>query len=162
MNEPMNENSLSNNMVNTFMEDGDYLWIGTEGGLNQYNKKDGTFKRFVHDPQKSTSIGANAVWAVCKSKQGNLWVGTWAGGLNLFNYKNETFTHYYHDPDDNKSLSNNNIFSIIEDSNANIWIGTIGGGLTMYNPIDKTFTTYNQANSNIGNYISTNNRGKEW
>ncbi len=151
-NEPGNKNSLSNNMVNAFMEDGDYLWIGTEGGLNQYNKKDGTFKRFVHDPQISTSIGADAVWAVCKVKQGNLWVGAWSGGLNLFNYKNETFTHYYHNPEDNKSLSNNNIFSIIEDSNNNIWIGTIGGGITMYNPVDKTFTTYNQANSIINNY----------
>lgn len=155
MNEPGNKNSLSNNMVNSFMEDGDYLWIGTEGGLNQYNKKDGTFKRFVHNPQISTSIGADAVWAVCKAKHGNLWVGAWAGGLNLFNYKNETFTHYYQNPNDNKSLSNNNIFSIIEDTSANIWIGTIGGGITMYNPVDKTFTTYNQANSNINNYISS-------
>lgn len=153
INEPGNKNSLSNNMVNAFMEDGDYLWIGTEGGLNQYNKKDGTFKRFVHDPQISTSIGADAVWAVCKAKQGNLWVGAWAGGLNLFNYKNETFTHYYQNTNDNKSLSNNNIFTIIEDYNANIWIGTIGGGITMYNPIDKTFTTYNQANSSVNNYI---------
>jgi ligand-binding sensor domain-containing protein/signal transduction histidine kinase len=152
MNEPGNKNSLSNNMVNAFMEDGDYLWIGTEGGLNQYNKKDGTFKLFVHDPQISTSIGADAVWAVCKAKQGDLWVGTWAGGLNLFNYKNETFTHYYQNKDVNKSLSNNNIFSIIEDSDNNIWIGTIGGGITRYNPADKTFTTYNQTNSSINNY----------
>ena len=155
MNEPMNENSLSNNMVNAFAEDGDYLWIGTEGGLNRYNKKDRTFKQFVHDSQISTSIGANAVWAVCKPEKGNLWVGSWAGGLNLFNYKNETFTHYYYNPDDNNSLSNNNIFSIIEDSNANIWIGTVGGGITMYNPDDKTYTTYNKTNSNIDNYIST-------
>jgi ligand-binding sensor domain-containing protein/signal transduction histidine kinase len=155
MNEPMNKYSLSNNMVNAFMEDGDYLWIGTEGGLSQYNKKDGTVKRFVHDPQISTSIGANAVWAVCKAKQGNLWVGAWSGGLNLFNYKNETFTHYYHNTNDNKSLSSNNIFSIIEDTNANIWIGTIGGGISMYNSVDKTFTTFNRTNSNIDNYIST-------
>ena len=154
-NEPMNEYSLSNNMVNVFLEDGDYLWIGTEGGLSKYNKKDGTIKRFVHDPQISTSIGANAVWAVCKAKQGNLWVGAWAGGLNLFNYKNETFTHYYHNPEDNKSLINNNIFSIIEDLNANIWIGTIGGGISVYKPVDKTFTTFNRTNSNIDNYIST-------
>ena len=152
MNEPGNKNSLSNNMVNAFLEDGDYMWIGTEGGLNQYNKKDGTFKRFVHDPQISASIGADAVWAICKAKQGDLWVGTWAGGLNLFNYKNETFTHYYQNKNVNKSLSNNNIFSIAEDADNNIWIGTIGGGITMYNPADKTFTTYNQANSNIKNY----------
>ncbi len=154
-NEPMNENSLSNNMVNAFLEDGDYLWIGTEGGLNQYNKNNGTFKRFVHDPQTPTSIGSNAVWAICKTTKGDLWVGTWAGGLNLFINKNETFTHYYHDSEDSNSLSNNNIFSITEDSNANIWIGTIGGGISVFNPVDKTFKTYNKTNSNIDNYIST-------
>ncbi|MBN2635115.1 MAG: hypothetical protein JXR61_02510 [Prolixibacteraceae bacterium] len=152
-NQPGSSNSLSNNMVNTFMEDGDYMWIGTEGGLNRYNKNDGTFKRFTHDPQSPASIGSNAVWAICKTTLGDLWVGNWAGGLNLFNYNNETFTHFYRNSENNNSLSNNNIFSITEDSNANIWIGTIGGGISVYNPTNKTFTTYNLENSNLGDYI---------
>ncbi len=39
-NEPGAKNSLSNNQVNVFLEENNFLWIGTEGGLNRYNKKD--------------------------------------------------------------------------------------------------------------------------
>ncbi|MFO7659246.1 MAG: two-component regulator propeller domain-containing protein, partial [Bacteroidales bacterium] len=155
INNPKDNNSLNNSLVNVFSEDGDYLWIGTEGGLNRYNKNDGTFKHFINDPLLPTSIGANAVWALCKDKTGNLWIGTWAGGLNLFDNKTETFSHFYYNPNNKKGISNNNIFSIIEDSKANLWIGTMGGGLNMYNPRDKIFTIYNQANSSIINNYCT-------
>ncbi|MGD1045430.1 MAG: two-component regulator propeller domain-containing protein [Bacteroidota bacterium] len=148
-NEPGNKNSLSNNQVDAFLEDNDFIWIGTEGGLNRYDKKDGTFKHYVHNPLDPTTIGANAVWALYKDKRGNLWVGTWAGGLNLFNYKTETFTHYYYNPKDSNSISSNNIFSILEDMKGNLWIGTMSGGLNLFNRDKKIFRHYMQSNSGI-------------
>ncbi len=81
MSEPGSKNSLINKQVNTFLDEGDILWIGTEGGLDRYNKKDDTFKHFVHNPLNKKSIGSNSVWALSKDKRGNLWVGTWAGAL---------------------------------------------------------------------------------
>jgi PAS domain S-box-containing protein len=148
------KSSLSNNQVNTFLEDNDFLWIGTEGGLNLYNKKDDTFKHYVHDPLNKRSIGSNAVWAICKDKKGNLWVGTWGGGLNKFDYKTETFEHFYNNPDDTNSISSNNMFAIFEDSKGNLWIGTMGGGLNMFDYKHKRFIRYTESNSNIyRNYV---------
>jgi PAS domain S-box-containing protein len=148
------KNSLSNNQVNTFLEDNDFLWIGTEGGLNRYNKKDDTFKQYLHDPLNKQSIGSNAVWAICKDKKGNLWVGTWGGGLNRFDYKNETFEHYYNDPKDTNSIGSNNIFSIFEDSRGNLWIGTMGGGLNMFDYKNNRFVRYTESNSHLyTNYV---------
>jgi PAS domain S-box-containing protein len=143
------KNSLCNNSVNAFSEENDYLWIGTGGGLDRYNKRDDTFKHYVHDPLNKKSIGSDAVWAICKDKRGNLWVGTWGGGLNRFDYKTETFEHYYNDPKDTNSIGSNNMFSIFEDNRENLWIGTMGGGLNMFDRKKKTFIRYNQSNSGI-------------
>ena len=144
-----NKRSLNNSQVNTFMEEEDFLWIGTEGGLNRYNKRKDTFTHFVNNPSDKRSIGSNAVWAICKDKHENLWVGTWGGGLNKFNYKTETFEHYYNDPKDTNSIGSNNIFSIIEDSRGNLLIGTIGGGLNIFDRKKKVFTRFNNSNSGI-------------
>jgi len=152
--EPGSKNSLNNDRVNVFLEENNYLWIGTEGGLNRYNKKDGAFKSYVHDPLNIKSIGSNAVWALCKDKQGNLWVGTWGGGLNRFDYNTETFEHYYHDVKDTNSIGSNNMFSIFEDSKENLWVGTMGGGLNIFDRKRKIFTSYNISNSTIyTNYV---------
>jgi ligand-binding sensor domain-containing protein len=148
--------SLNNSQVNTFLEEEDFLWIGTEGGLNRYNKREDTFTHFVNIPSDKKSIGSNAVWAICKDKLGNLWVGTWGGGLNRFDYKTETFEHYYNDPKDTNSIGSNNIFSIIEDRKGTLWIGTMGGGLNMFDLKKKVFTSYINSNSGINtNYVSS-------
>ncbi|MBP8975598.1 MAG: hypothetical protein KBG83_02675, partial [Bacteroidetes bacterium] len=143
------KNTLSNKQVNTFLEEGDDLWIGTEGGLNRYNRKTGIFKHYIHNPRDQRSIGANSVWAICKDRQGNLWIGTWGGGLNKFNYGTETFTHYYHNPDDSTSIGSNNMFSIYEDREGNLWIGTMGGGLNLFDRRTGKFTRFTIFNSNI-------------
>jgi ligand-binding sensor domain-containing protein len=54
--EPGNKNSLSNNQVNCFLEDGNLLWIGTEGGLNRYNRKDESFKHYLHNPSDKKQL----------------------------------------------------------------------------------------------------------
>ena len=146
---PNNKNALIHNYVNVFLEDEKYLWIGTEGGLSRYNKKNKDFKHFIHDPNDSGSISSNAVWALCKDRFGDLWVGTWAGGLNRFNSETGTFEHFYHHPEDPKSIGSNNVFSIYEDTGGILWVGTMGGGLSRYNRQNKSFTNYNTNNSNI-------------
>lgn len=165
-NDPQNKNSLSNNQVNVFFEDNNFLWIGTEEGLNRYNKNDGTFKHFVNKPSDKTSIGSNSVWAVYKDRSASFWVGTWAGGLNKFDYKTETFTHYYFNPKDTFSLSNNNIFSILEDSKGNFWIGTMGGGLNLFDRDNNIFYSYNDKDLNIyTNYVESiveTKKGELW
>jgi PAS domain S-box-containing protein len=154
MSEPGIKNSLGNNSVNAFFEENGFLWIATGGGLDRYNKRDGTFKHYVHDPLNKKSIGSDAVWCIVKDKQGNLWVGTWGGGLNRFDYTTETFEHYYNDPGDTTSIGSNNIFSVVEDSRGNLWIGTMGGGLNIFDKKKKIFTRYVVSNSNINsNYI---------
>lgn len=153
-NEPGEKNSLCNNQVNVFLEEGSVLWIGTEEGLNRWDRKRNMFKHYTHNPSDKKSLGANAVWALCKDRFGNLWVGTWGGGLNKYDYKTETFEHFYHNPDDSTSIGSNNIFSILEDSQGNLWIGTMGGGLNLFDYKNKKFIRYHNLNSGLStNYV---------
>ncbi len=147
--EPGFKNSLSNNQVNCFFEDDNILWIGTEGGLNRYNRKDDTFKHYFHDPIDRKTISSNNVLSICKDRYGSLWIGTWGGGLNRFDYATETFEHYYNDPNDTNSISSNDIFSVIEDRDGYLWIGTLGGGLNMFDRTNKRFVRLTTQNSGI-------------
>lgn len=152
--EPGNSNSLGSNLVNTFLEDENYVWIGTEGGLDRYDKAACTFKHFAHNPSDKTSISSNAVWALKKDSKETLWVGTYDGGLNKFNCKTEAFSHYVFNASDTNSLSSNNVYSLLKDRKGNLWIGTMGGGLNLFDKSNGTFKSFKQGNSNIyTNYV---------
>ena len=76
-NDSTNPGSLSNNDVHAIYEDSKgYLWIGTDGGLNKYDKSTGSFIRYLHDPNNHRSIGSNSVWAIDEDSTGDLWIAT--------------------------------------------------------------------------------------
>ncbi|MHB1687658.1 MAG: ligand-binding sensor domain-containing protein [Ignavibacteriaceae bacterium] len=144
-----NPNSLSSNIIQSIFEDrSGRLWIGTEVGLDLYDKKNNKFITFVNDPNNPNSLSNNQVQScIYQDRNGFLWVGTW-GGLNritepqnpndysprqLAGYK---FTLYQNLYNDSFSLSDNRVISICEDKQGNLWIGTYGGGLNKL-PVDQ-------------------------
>ncbi len=133
---------ISNNIVNVFYEDEAYLWIGTEGGLDRYNKETGVTRHFKYDPDNPRSLGSSSIFAITKDSRGNLWVGTWNGGLNLYNYKDQNFTRYCSDISQPGSLLSDNVFSIFEDNKSNLWIGTIREGLSVYDYDNNRFIDF--------------------
>jgi len=135
-------NSLNSNKVNTFYEEGENLWIGTENGLNIYIRKNNKWLHFTHNKKDKSSISSNAVWAIFRDSRKNMWIGTWAGGLNLFEDKKKTFTHYLHNKGDKSGISSNNIFDITEDKGGVLWVPTMGGGLDRFDYKTKTFKAY--------------------
>lgn len=134
-----NKNSLSYNDVRAFCEDNQgNIYIGTDGGgLDIYNKAKNTFKHHRYNPFDSKSIGADAVLDITQTRNGTLFVGTWAGGLNLMN-GDGSFTRYNHTASLN-SISSDYVQKLFEDSNGNIWIGTYYGGLNIFDAKTKQF-----------------------
>jgi signal transduction histidine kinase/ligand-binding sensor domain-containing protein/DNA-binding response OmpR family regulator len=134
------DHSIIDNQINTFLDETEYLWIGTESGLSRYNKKTKRYTHFRYDPKNIHSIGSDAVSIIYRDKQNQLWIGCWNGGLNLFNEKTQSFQVYKHDEKNLASISNNNVFSIFEDSKNRFWIGTVGGYLNLFDRRNKTFS----------------------
>ena len=101
----------------------DTLWIGTKDhGIFLFNKKTGTIKRFVNNPNDSNTVSCNDIYALQIDKYGNLWVGT-KMGLDKFNLKNNKIYHY----NENNGLSSNWVRSLQIDDENNIWISTSNG-----------------------------------
>lgn len=146
--------ALSSNFVNSFFEEEDFLWVGTDMGLNQVNKKTGKIKTFLNDPLNPRSISSNWIQAILKDSRGNLWIGTRGGGLNKFSYQSGTFTRFLNDPMDSSSLLSNSIFSIYEDKKKNLWLGSLEGGLILFDRDKLSFKNYNNNPSNSPSYVT--------
>lgn len=145
-------NTIKNNLVNSILEDAEFIYIGTEGGLDVYNKHSGIYKHYEYVENDESSLSANPVYSLIKDRKGNVWVGTWSGGLNLFNPHKGTFKRFLPNSKSN-SISNANVFAVCEDNYGNIWVGTLGGGLNRYNRITEHFTEYSLRK---GNFSSNN------
>ncbi len=141
------QTSLSHNLVNAIIEDDKNVYIGTDGGLNIMDKKTGKFRIYRHNINDKKGLTSDAIYALCKDRKGNIWIGTWLGGVNVYNPKTGTFKHFLADGKPS-SLSNANVFSIFEDNQGFIWIGTIGGGLNRYDYNTNTFKCYKNDKNN--------------
>ena len=163
--------SLSNNLVRAIYQDHEgVIWIGTgspfyenaqggAGGLDRFDRKTGTFKSYLHDPNNPNSISDNHVRAIFEDSKGNFWVGTAGDGLQTLNRATGVFTHYDYDPAHPEKLSRpplgtalnyvaDHITSITEDNAGRIWIITMEGGINVYDPSTKKVTHYgNDKNS---------------
>ena len=90
-----------------------YLWLGTEAGLYRF---DGL--HFVGwEPSFGEQILGSAVWSLCTSKDGSLWIGFSSGGISqLRNGHVKNYSHADGVPD-------GGILSIVEDGEGSIWAG---------------------------------------
>ena len=94
-----------------------YLWIGTTGGLVQF---DGS--RFhLYDHATTPALADNSVFCILIARDGSLWIGTDGGGLA--HLQDGVFTAY----SQANGLSNSFVRSLIEDEQGRIWIGTDNG-----------------------------------
>ena len=158
--------SLSCNKVRALYEDkaGD-LWIGTgfpfdnikEGGLNRFNRKTGTFTRYMNDPKNRQSLIDDKVRAIFEDSYGNFWIGTQGDGLHTMDRKTGLFTRHTYNPAKPDQLSRtankggyDHITFITEDADKKIWIGTLLNGIIRYDPLTKKIARYGNNDNKEG------------
>jgi len=149
--------SLSFSDVNSFAEDKlGNLWIGTNGGgLVYFDRKNNTFKKYLHDANNPNSLTNNVVVCMYIDHAQKLWIGTYFGGLDSFDGK--TFTHYKHNEAQPGSISEDRICAITEDSEHHLLVGTLSVGFNVMDSKTQTFShyVYNPAENAIhSNYVS--------
>ncbi len=101
------------------------MWIGTQMGLYQLDKKSGDY-RYVDLPVESPYI-----CALYQRDDSILYIGTRGSGLLVYNLYKEKFIHQYRT--DNCALISNNIYTIIPRQDGNLLMGT-EDGITIYSP----------------------------
>jgi len=156
--------SLSYNVVRSLYEDHQgVLWIGTGfpflplkgGGLNRFDRKTGTFTRYMHDPNNPHSLINDKIRAIFEDSRGVFWIGTQGDGLHIMDRKTGSFTRLTYDPNHPEKLSRppvnkgnymDHITFITEDMTGVIWIGTYAAGINRYDPVTKKITHYQSGN----------------
>ena len=140
---PSATTNLQLNLVWSFWEDRDgSLWIGTQEGLNCWDRSRNLWKQYTTDTPGPMRLNSNRVRVVIQDRSGMLWIGTNGGGLNRFDLKRGVCTVFRHDPADPRSLSHDEIRAIFEDRFGDLWIGTHGGGLNRFDRRSQTFTVF--------------------
>jgi signal transduction histidine kinase/ligand-binding sensor domain-containing protein/DNA-binding response OmpR family regulator len=152
LNDPKNDNSLSNN--NTYrvlLDKSGSLWVGTwGGGLNQFNTQTQNFKRYVLSSADNLNYINKVVLSIEQDRSGVIWFGT-EGGVYRINTQKKQFNNITYQFNKPNSLLNTNIISILKDSNKALWVGTKDGGLEYSVDDAKTFIKVNLPFSNIAN-----------
>lgn len=105
----------SNCFVNSLLADSLYVWIGLEGELLRYSKKQCKVER--------TDIAyGNSIKSLAKDIYSNLLIGT-DNGLFVLD-TTEHLTHIVHNAKYSNSLVGNIVWSLFSDRQGNVWIGS--------------------------------------
>lgn len=107
-------------------------WLATESGIFVYNTSLKTFFQLKKNLSDPYSLSDNAVYTLCKDKEGGMWAGTYFGGINYYSKQFAIFQKYFPDNSLN-SISGSVVREICKDSLGNLWIGTEDAGLNKMN-----------------------------
>ncbi|MEA1898345.1 MAG: histidine kinase, partial [Bacteroidota bacterium] len=142
----------SNGTLWVLEDHNEYIWVGTDRGVNAFHPDSMKIKSWVHNPRDPGSISSNQVWIIYEDSKHKLWFGT-DNGLNRYNRTEDNFTSYTYDPDDLKSIGANAVYGIYEDSKGRYWIGTMGGGLNLFDPLTEEFIKYDEKDGLPNNVV---------
>jgi len=157
--------SISSDQVTCTFEDSlGIMWIGTKEGLNRFDKRRQSFKRFYN---KNTPITANNfINVILEDQDGNLVLGT-NNGVEKFDRQTGEFSHL--DYDKSGILNNEVVLTLLTDRSGLLWIGYLRSGLVAYNPVDQEYNHYrsdpeksNSLSNNFVQYIYQDKRGYLW
>ncbi|PXY46925.1 hybrid sensor histidine kinase/response regulator transcription factor [Flavobacterium hydrophilum] len=126
-----NPKGISNNSINSIFEDSHQnLWFATENGLNLFDKKTRTFKKFT----TKNGLPSNVIYSILEDDTKNLWLTT-SKGLVKFNPNDKSVKIF---TTANGLLSDQfNYSSAFKDTNGDMYFGNLNGMIS-FNP--KNFT----------------------
>lgn len=135
------EDGLSQNTVyDIFQDSRDYIWVGTQGGLDKFNGYE--FFNYEFEAGDTNSIVEGWVSCIKENINGTLLLGTTTGNIGWFDPYDEIGGKYdiYKN---NKNIIKSPIRDILTYKNY-IFIGTSQSGLCRYNKTDSTSIWYNK------------------
>ncbi len=129
-------------------EDGNTLWIGSTGGLEQREATTG--KLITTFLNENSGLPDNTINTLLSDGMNGLWIGTGKGltHLSAGNTGADDDDTWQVFNTDNSGLPNNNIFSLSSDNQGGLWVGTNGGGLAHYRA-DGQWVVFDVSNSGL-------------
>lgn len=110
--------------VSSMVQNGNSLWLGTEGaGVIELTKNGDSWKvvhAYMHDETNPSSLAYNNVNSLLLQNN-RLWIGMYMGGLDCLNLETRRLEHYKAE-DANSRISSNHITKLIAAGDSGMWI----------------------------------------
>ena len=106
--------------------------LATSRGLVFADNNLNVVRHYKEEKSDLYALNDKSIRAVCKDREGNLWVGTVHEGVYVF-YKNNAEINYFY-PAAKYPQASQRLRTIVEDPDGIIWMGSENGGLTKYDP----------------------------
>ncbi len=105
------------------------MWIGSETGVYIYDLSDDSCIHLTSDVFDPYSISDNAIYSICKDRDGDVWLGSFFGGVNHYPDNTFRFKKYY--PTTRAgSLGGRRVREMCGSADGSkIWVGTEDAGL---------------------------------
>ncbi len=125
------EASLAASVVFALLEDGDAIWIGTDGGgLSRFDRKTETFTTWRASPLDPDKLSSDRVLALGRGLDGEIWAGTGDGLVNIVDRGTGRIRHLSPPgPPTQEPSSRAAIRCLALDPEGSMWVGTEGDGL---------------------------------
>jgi len=130
-----------NRIIDVVQDHKGFIWIGTDSGLNSFDRKNNKINTWRANPNNPNSLSHNNIFDIISDEQGNLWIGTLGGGLNYLDVESGVITAIQ---SNTSSVNNQDLFIYdLEFLNSNtLMIGTSGSGLLSYDIQSKKLSSY--------------------
>ncbi len=137
--------SISNKSINCIYEDTKHqLWIGTQNGLNRYNRKTNEFEQYFF---KKNNIyhKENDINSIVQLKENIYWIATKQGIFELNTLKKK-FSKISESVFFKNQRITGNFTTLFKEPKGNVWIGTQNTGIILYNSKRNSFSVYKKDN----------------
>jgi ligand-binding sensor domain-containing protein/signal transduction histidine kinase len=138
LHDPTDTTSISTNHVWSLLEDGNKIYAGQLGGLNEFLPDHKNFRVLTITGANPITTNTASVFCMRKDKNGNIWMGTRLAGIHRYDPHTRSFRSFLNVPGDSLSLPSNEILEFEFDSSGKLLIGTDDKGLIRFDP--ETFT----------------------
>ncbi len=154
------KDGLSSNRIRCIYRDSkDYLWVGTETGLDKYDSY--TVKTYRNNEKQAGTLSSNNITGFIEDSNNNLWIAS-TNGLNLYLPESDSFMVFRNNPADIHSIDDNWIFSFLKDSKGDLWITTYGMYLNKWNPTTQQFIRYQIETEPGPSFLEEDSKGNLW
>jgi diguanylate cyclase (GGDEF)-like protein/PAS domain S-box-containing protein len=121
-----NESGLLQNSILAMVQARDgTMWIGTQGGLHQFDGY--RFKVYEHDPEDPASLPDSVISDLAEDDAGRIWVSTSANGVSRFDPLSGKFESFALAADAVDRNERQSLNSVAFDRSSGLWLGGRGG-----------------------------------
>ncbi len=134
----INDGLINNEVTSIIQDKNGFLWIGTRGGLQQYDGYE--MKLLKNDIGDGENLRSQSIEVLKNGIDNNIWIGTKSGGLSSYDFKTGNIINHVNTDKPPAGFNSDYILSLLDTEGDKLLVGT-WKGFQYFNKKTGKFTT---------------------